>query len=60
MEGKIDIKTANALLERLKEAKVVNLDMPLGEVLSMTAEQKGLEDVGGHVIAWDKYVIVNK
>jgi len=59
-DDKLDVKTSKALLERLKEAKLVNLDMTLDEVLSITAEQKGIENVAGHVIAWEKYVLVNR
>lgn len=53
-----DVRTTRELVKRLKEAKIINLDTPIGQILDETAEQPGMDEVAGYVCCWDKYVIV--
>jgi hypothetical protein len=52
-----DVRTASEMIDRLKEAKVIDLDVSIGKVLSASLVTD-IEKVAGYVLAWDKYVLV--
>ena len=53
---KSELAAARQIVTKLKDAKVVNLDMRVSDVFK--AIDDPLAEVAGYVLAWDKYVLV--